>query len=319
MWDWDIASNQIKYSPRWRHLFGYSDTDKLPTNYEERIALIHPEDRKQVTTVLQDYIDGKSDHYLIEYRFKCKNGVFKWISSRGLVVNRDDNGKPLRMIGTHTDITERKNTELNLSISAIAFEAQESMMVSDHNQVILRVNKAFTEITGYEASEVLGKTALPLRSNLHDADFYKAIWDSVNTHGAWKGELYSMRKNGEVYPGILSITAVKDSDNVVTNYVTTLVDITREKSTADEIQFLAFYDPLTGLANRRLLIDRLNHALVSHARSGRDGALLFLDLDHFKSLNDTLGHDVGDMLLKEVANRLTDCVREDDTVARFRG
>ncbi|HOY70977.1 MAG TPA: EAL domain-containing protein [Methylotenera sp.] len=319
VWDWDIPSNEIKYSTRWLHLFGYGDTDKLPSSYEERIALIHPDDSKQVTATLKDYIDGKSDHYLIEYRLKCKDGQYKWISSRGLVVNRDENGKPLRMIGTHTDITDRKNTELNLSISAIAFEAQESMMVSDHNQVILRVNKAFTEITGYEASEVIGKTALPLRSNLHDADFYKGIWDSVNTHGAWKGELYSMRKNGEVYPGILSITAVKDSDNRVTNYVTTLVDITREKSTADEIQFLAFYDPLTGLANRRLLIDRLNHALVSHARSGRDGALLFLDLDHFKSLNDTLGHDVGDMLLKEVAKRLTDCVREDDTVARLGG
>lgn len=319
VWDWDIPTNTIKYSTRWRHLFGYGDSDKLPSSYEERIALIHPEDSKQVTATLQAYLDDKTDHYLIEYRLKCKDGRYKWISSRGLVVNRDSHGKPLRMIGTHTDITERKNAELNLSISAIAFEAQESMMVSDHHQVILRVNKAFTEITGYEASEVLGKTALPLRSNLHDADFYKAIWDSVNIHGAWKGELYSMRKNGDVYPGILSITAVKDANNVITNYVTTLVDITREKSTADEIQFLAFYDPLTGLANRRLLIDRLNHALVSHARSGRDGALLFLDLDHFKSLNDTLGHDVGDMLLKEVAKRLTDCVREDDTVARLGG
>lgn len=319
IWDWDIPTNTIEYSTPWRRLFGYSDTDKLPASYEERMARIHPDDTKLVRTTLQGYLDGKTNHYLIEYRLKCKNGEYKWISSRGLVVNRDNDGKPLRMIGTHTDITERKNTELNLSISAIAFEAQESMMVSDRNQVILRVNRAFTEITGYEASEVIGKTALPLRSNLHDADFYEAIWDSVDKFGAWKGELYSMRKNGEVYPGILSITAVKDSDNVVTNYVTTLVDITREKSTADEIQFLAFYDPLTGLANRRLLIDRLNHALVSHTRSGRDGALLFLDLDHFKSLNDTLGHDVGDMLLKEVANRLKDCVREDDTVARLGG
>lgn len=319
VWDWNMQTNHIEYSSRWRHLFGYHNDDVIPAGFEEWKMQIHADDRKKVNKTLDAYLKGKMEQYLVEYRLRCKDGSYKWVMSRGIIVSRDSEGKPLRMIGTHTDITDRKTTELNLSISAIAFEAQESMMVSDQNQVILRVNKAFTEITGYEASEVVGKTALPLRSNLHDADFYKAIWDSVKTHGAWKGELYSMRKNGEVFPGILSVTAVKDANNTITNYVTTLVDITREKSTADEIQFLAFYDPLTGLANRRLLIDRLNHALVSHSRSGRDGALLFLDLDHFKSLNDTLGHDVGDMLLKEVAKRLTECVREDDTVARLGG
>ena len=319
VWDWNIKTDQLVYSDRWRHLFGYSEEDHLPTDHNVWRSLFHPDDAQMVCDALVNYIEGRTSQYLVEYRIRCKNGQYKWILSRGLVVSHDENGQPLRMIGTHTDITERKNNELDLSISAIAFEAQDSMMVSDHNQIILRVNKAFTEITGYLPSEVIGKTPLPLRSKLHDAEFYKAIWDGVKNNGAWKGEIYSMRKNGEVFPGILSITAVKDSNNVITNYVTTLVDITREKTTADEIQFLAFYDPLTGLANRRLLIDRLNHALVSHSRTGRDGALLFLDLDHFKSLNDTLGHDVGDMLLKEVANRLTACVREDDTVARLGG
>ena len=319
VWDWNIKTDQIVYSDSWRHLFNYSDNDPLPTDHNVWRSLFHPEDAQKVCDALVNYIEGRTSQYLIEYRIRCKNDQYKWILSRGLVVSRDEHGKPLRMIGTHTDITERKNIELDLSISAIAFEAQDSMMVSDHNQIILRVNKAFTEITGYLPNEVIGKTPLPLRSKLHDAEFYKAIWDGVRNNGAWKGEIYSMRKNGDVFPGILSITAVKDSNNIVTNYVTTLVDITREKTTADEIQFLAFYDPLTGLANRRLLIDRLNHALVSHTRTGRDGALLFLDLDHFKSLNDTLGHDVGDMLLKEVANRLTACVREDDTVARLGG
>ncbi|MGB2832543.1 MAG: EAL domain-containing protein, partial [Methylotenera sp.] len=224
-----------------------------------------------------------------------------------------------RFIVLSRNITERKKVENDLRISAIAFEAQESMMVSDANRVILRVNKAFTDITGYSAEEVVGQPAQPLRSNLHDEAFYQAMWDAVNEHGTWKGEIYSMRKNGEVYPGILSITTVRGADHAITNYVTTMVDISREKTTAEEIQFLAFYDPLTNLANRRLLLDRLNHALITSTRSGKDGALLFLDLDHFKSLNDTLGHDMGDLLLKEVAKRLTDCVREDDTVARLGG
>lgn len=224
-----------------------------------------------------------------------------------------------RFVVLSRDISERKITERDLRISAIAFEAQESMMVSDANKVILRVNKAFTEVTGYTAEEVVGQTSLPLRSNMHDTNFYQSIWSSVNSKGAWKGEIYSRKKNGEIYPGILSISAVYDINNVVTHYVSTLVDITKEKITAEEIQFLAFYDPLTGLPNRRLLMDRLSHALMTNVRKDKDGALLFIDLDHFKTLNDTLGHDVGDLLLQQVAKRLTTCVREGDTVARLGG
>jgi diguanylate cyclase (GGDEF)-like protein/PAS domain S-box-containing protein len=229
-----------------------------------------------------------------------------------------DNQNP-RFLVLSRDITERKVAEDNLRISAIAFEAQESMMVSDANKVILHVNKAFTEITGYTADEVVGHTSMPLRSNLHDASFYAEIWNSVSLNGSWKGELYSKRKNGEVYPGTLSVTAVSGPGDVITHYVTSLVDITKAKITAEEIQFLAFYDPLTGLPNRRLLVERLSHALTANARHGKDGALLFIDLDHFKTLNDTLGHDVGDLLLQQVAKRLTACVREGDTVARLGG
>ena len=318
MWDWNIQTNEVQYSTRWKSILGFAEEEIEPTR-EAWKKLVHTEDIAEVMQSISEYLTGRTTTYTIEYRMQSKNGQYLWILDKGVIVNRDANSKPLRMIGTHTDITERKTIEHDLRISAIAFDAQESMMVSDVNKVILRVNKAFTAITGYAAEEVIGHTALPLRSNQHEASFYKAIWEGVDANGAWKGEIYSMRKNGDVYPGLLSITAVKNNQGAITNYVTTLVDITKEKTTAQEIQFLAFYDPLTGLANRRLLLDRLSHALVAHNRSGRDGALIFLDLDHFKSLNDTLGHDVGDMLLKEVANRLTACVREDDTVARLGG
>ena len=185
--------------------------------------------------------------------------------------------------------------------------------------VILRVNRAFTEITGYSAEESVGKTPALLNSGRHDAAFFTAMWESVARTGAWQGEIWNRRKCGEIYPEWLMITAVKDKAGTVTNYVGTFSDITARKAAEDEINSLAFFDPLTGLPNRRLLLDRLKQALASSTRNVKYGALLFIDLDHFKNLNDTLGHDIGDLLLQQVAERLTTCVRESDTVARLGG
>tara|TARA_R110002153_G_scaffold18021_5_gene63209 strand:- start:25349 stop:27601 length:2253 start_codon:yes stop_codon:yes gene_type:complete len=206
-----------------------------------------------------------------------------------------------------------------LSIAAIIFESQEGMIVTDANTVILRVNNAFTKITGYSREEVIGQTPKLLSSGRQDKMFYEKMWDSINTTGAWDGEISNRRKNGEVYPEHLTITAVKDANSIVTNYVATLTDITMKKKASDKIMSLAFYDPLTALPNRRLLIDRLGLALAASARSLQCGALLFLDLDHFKTINDTLGHGAGDLLLQQVASRLTEVLREGDTVARIGG
>lgn len=206
-----------------------------------------------------------------------------------------------------------------LKLAAAVFESQQGMLVSDANNVIQRVNRAFTRITGYTAEEAIGQTPRLLKSGRQDAAFYAAMWDAINTTGAWEGEIWNRRKNGEIYPEQLTINAVKDSDGQVVNYVATLTDITLRKAAADEIKRLAFYDPLTGLPNRRLLLDRLQHTLISNIRSKKKAALLFIDLDHFKSLNDTLGHDIGDLLLQQVAKRLSTCLRKSDTVARFGG
>ena len=207
----------------------------------------------------------------------------------------------------------------DLRIAATAFESQESLMITDSDGVILRVNQAFTESTGYTPEEAVGKTPRLLKSGRHDTGFYRMMWETLLRTGKWQGEIWDRRKNGEIYPKLLTITAVKGNNGLVTHYVGSHIDITERKMAEEKIQHLAFYDPLTGLPNRRLLFDRLQQALASSARVGREGALLFIDLDNFKNLNDTLGHLIGDMLLLQVAQRLSSCVREGDTVARLGG
>jgi diguanylate cyclase (GGDEF)-like protein/PAS domain S-box-containing protein len=232
---------------------------------------------------------------------------------------RDVDNHIYALCGISVDITERKHAEDALRIAATAFETQEGMIVTDAHNNILRVNHAFTRITGYSAAEVIGQSPNILSSGRQNKDFYIMMWESLNKYGFWEGEIWNRRKNGEHYPQHLSITIVRNNEGVLTNYVASLIDITQSKAAAEEVQSLAFYDQLTQLPNRRLLLDRLNITLANTARSGQIGAVLFLDLDHFKDLNDSLGHDIGDLLLQQVAQRLVISVREGDTVARLGG
>ena len=227
--------------------------------------------------------------------------------------------KPATVRLTLTDITERKRAEAELRVAATAFESQEGMLVTDAATSILRVNRAFTDITGFTAAEAVGQTPRLFKSDRHDAAFYARMWKDITRTGQWRGEIWNLHKSGKVYPQWLTITGVKDYAGDVTHYVGTLIDITQRKSAEADIEQLAFYDPLTRLPNRRLLLDRLQQALAARARNQRRGAILFVDLDDFKSLNDTLGHDVGDLLLQQAARRLLTCVRTIDTVARLGG
>lgn len=204
-------------------------------------------------------------------------------------------------------------------IAAIAFESHEGMMVADAAGLIMRVNSAFTKITGYTEAEAIGKSPSLLKSGRHDVDFYVAMWESIESTGSWQGEIWNRRKDGETYPAWLAITVVEREDGKVVYYVATYTDITLRKVAENEIKNLAFYDALTQLPNRRMLIDRLSQTMAASHRSGRYGALMFLDLDNFKPLNDKYGHAVGDLLLVEVAHRIVGCVRETDTTARFGG
>lgn len=215
------------------------------------------------------------------------------------------------------DISQRKQIEKELQIAATAFESQEAMMITDENKIILKVNQAFTHITGYSAQEVIGKTPSILKSYRHDAKFYKTMWDTLNKEKHWQGEIWNRRKNNEIFPEWLNISAVTDASGKVINYVAACSDLSRHKKAEETIHNLAFYDPLTQLPNRRLLLERLHHALESSVGHQDYKAILFIDLDKFKELNDTSGHHIGDFLLIEVAKRLKNCMQEGDTVAHL--
>jgi len=212
-----------------------------------------------------------------------------------------------------------QKTESALRVSATAFEARESMIITNAGGLILKVNRAFVENTGYLNEEAVGQTPCLINSDRNSDEVLVAIGESLLETGTWSGEIWTRRKSGEEHPNWLTVTAVKGAKGEVTHYVGTLMDISQRKAAEQEIQQLAFYDPLTTLPNRRLLMDRLQHALSSVRRNGLQGALFFIDLDNFKSLNDTRGHDQGDLLLQQVAERLVSCVRETDTVARLGG
>ncbi|MBI3480259.1 MAG: diguanylate cyclase [Nitrosomonadales bacterium] len=204
-------------------------------------------------------------------------------------------------------------------IAAIVFESHEGMMVTDSKGEILRVNSAFTKITGYSDKEAVGRTPRLLKSGRQHDDFYAEMWESIVRQGGWQGEIWNRHKDGDVYPAWVTITAVNNESGEIAYYVATYTDITLRKAIENEVKSLAYYDVLTKLPNRRTFTDRLSQAMAASKRSNRYGAVMFIDLDNFKPLNDQYGHAVGDLLLTEVARRLVSCVREEDTVARFGG
>ena len=209
--------------------------------------------------------------------------------------------------------------EAALSVAAIAFEIEEGMIVTDPDEVIIRVNRVFTKLSGYSAEEAIGKNLSMLKSDRQDDGFYSRMREILHRDNFWQGELWNRRKNGDIYPEWLTITAVVGKDGRITNYICAFFDITERKQAEQKIHNLAFYDPLTQLPNRRLLFDRLHQAVATSARNQNSAALLFIDLDNFKILNDTRGHDIGDMLLIDVGQRLRACIRESDTLARLGG
>ncbi|MCG8428857.1 MAG: EAL domain-containing protein [Chromatiales bacterium] len=231
-----------------------------------------------------------------------------------------ENGEVTGAVVVFEDITERKKMEQNLQQAAVVFETTvEGILVSDANNRIKTVNAAFTDITGYTSDDVLGKTPNILNSGHHSENFFQAMWDKLQKDGSWSGEIWNRRKNGQIFPEWLSINVVRDKSGEITNYIAIFSDISLIKDSERRLEYLAHHDPLTELPNRLLMQDRLTHAIKTAGRNNVKLAVLFLDLDRFKNINDTLGHQFGDKLLISVAERLEMSLREGDTVARLGG
>jgi len=235
-----------------------------------------------------------------------------------LSVARKETGSELRFVALVRDITTRVETEQKLRLHATVFESsREGFVITDADNIIISINRAFTEITGYSMDDVIGKTPSLLHSGRQNKRFYEAMWSSLQQKQYWQGEIWNRRKNGEVYPEWLSISVVVDEQGKIVNYVGVFSDISQFKKAEETIHTLAFYDMLTELPNRQLLLDRLRQALLLSARTGHLGAILFIDIDDFKHLNDTRGYHIGDQLLIEMAKRIKSSINEDDTVARL--
>ncbi|MFT5643841.1 MAG: diguanylate cyclase (GGDEF)-like protein/PAS domain S-box-containing protein [Janthinobacterium sp.] len=298
-------------NPAWIQTLGYTKAELLATNF---VDFLHPDDLENTQAEMANICHGNTTMGF-ENRYRCKDGSYRWLQWNATPVIAD-----ALMYAVARDITERKQGEASeLRINAIAFESQESLMITDAAGVIMRVNRAFTETTGYASDEAVGHTPHLLKSDRHDPDFYRAMWRTLRSTGLWQGEVWNRTKSGNTYPVFLTISAVKAGDGIVTHYVGSQIDMTKRMAAEEMIRSMAFYDPLTGLPNRRLLMDQLRHALASSQRSGRNGAVLFIDLDNFKDINDTLGHNIGDLLLQQTALRLQSCLRSGDVVARLGG
>ncbi len=233
-----------------------------------------------------------------------------------IAVKRQSKNQLARYVMAIRDITKQVLADAELKINALAFYTREGIMITDANNHIIKVNPAFSVITGYAEHEVIGKTPSMLSSGLHDEAFYQQIWQALTENGLWQGEIYNKRKNGEVFPEYVVINAITDEHDTVTHYIASFNDISKAKADQQHIHRLAFYDSLTKLPNRRLLLERTAHVQTQIERTGEYAALLFIDLDHFKQLNDSLGHSYGDELLRQLGTRLKQCTRENDTLAR---
>ncbi len=310
-----VTTDLLGYITGWNggaeRLFGYTPEEAIGQNI---LFLYADEDEEE--TAADPFLSGERE--MVVQRRK-KSGEIFWASVT-LSVARDRNDNPVALIGYARDITERLKKEESLRLYGRIFEnSGEGILVTDANEAIVAVNRAFVDITGFSADEVMGKTPRLFRSGRHDKEFFSEMWRELREHGQWQGEIWDRHKNGAIFPKWATISTVKDEKGNVTHYFSTFSDISERVAAEERIRQLAFYDTLTGLPNRATLYNLLEQALVVARRNGDAGAIMFIDLDRFKYVNDTLGHGAGDELIRRVSARFKTCLRASDVIARLGG
>lgn len=293
-------------------MFGYGKEE-----FQQLHALdLHPEgEREKVLQAFKSLRESGFSH--VEHLVRRKDGT---VIPADVSAARVEFESGVLIVGIFHDMSERKRIEEELRLAATVFEGTaEGIMITDGVGNIVSVNRAFSELTGYDSEESIGRTPAILKSGRHDQAFYRDMWNQALDEGSWQGEVWDRRKDGALFPAWLSVSMVRGEDGAPRYFVGIFSDISLMKESQQRIEYLANFDSLTGLPNRNLFHDRLKHAIARAARQGEGFALMFIDLDNFKNVNDTLGHDIGDRLLREVAARLSKCIREGDTAARLGG
>ncbi|KKX59777.1 EAL domain-containing protein [Pseudomonas putida] len=319
LWDWNLQTDEVHHT-QIQELFGL-EPEQVTAILRHLKPRLHPDDLPALKRALVEHLKGRTEDYQIEYRVRHGNGHWVWIEDRGRAVERADNGRVIRMVGTRRDISASKAQEEQRQLAATVFEAaSEGIVIFDPGYALIAVNQAFSRVTGYEIEEMLGRNVVELPCSRDARRHYGAIHQALEQHGSWQGELVETRKNGEMYPQWLQLNAVRDLRGNVSHIVGFFSDLSARRESEERMRYLTHHDELTGLANRSMFRERLGEAHQRVRQGGyRSLALLHINLDRFKQLNDSLGHEVADQLLRKMARRLVNALPEADTIARLSG
>ncbi len=320
-WDIRFDLNMVYFSPYFRKRF---DLPAESLTIDDAAAFfvhrIHTDDLSSVVDEADSFLRGACHRTVSDCRIAMADGRERWVQVKGQVVRRGEGGAPQRIAGVVTDITEQRRTNENMQYWERVFrDSRESIVILNRQRRILSVNKAFTTITGYSAKEALGNDLIFLSTDANDKAELQQAWEVLMATGHWQGELRGRRKDGEAFSYWVAGSRVTPSPGAQETYVTISTDLTESKSATERIRFLSHYDGLTGLPNRQLFHELLDQAISHAQRKGTQLAVLFFDIDRFKNVNDSLGYAVGDLLIKELAQRLTKTVAVDETVSRQGG
>ncbi|CAK0757698.1 diguanylate cyclase [Azospirillaceae bacterium] len=319
LWDWRIDNNEIYFSPRWEIMTGYAP-GAAPMLLQTLEQQIHPHDLPLFRQKIDLLLSGAQIRIELEHRLRCGDNRFLWVSLRCKSVDSPSHAeRPTRIVGVHADISAHKEAEKQSRLASMMFDSMsDAVMVLNDQKRIIAVNPSFSRTYGYASAEIVGQTADFLVSDRHDSNFFTHIYEDLVQNGKWQGEIWNRRKDGEIYPEWMhaSMVSIEENEHCA---ICIYSDLATQEYFRKRLHYLAFYDTLTGLPNRELLRDRIDTLINTAKRTQQQIAVLFIDLDRFKAINDSLGHQIGDELLKQVGHRIKSTLRSSDIIARLGG